>query len=132
MAKRPSLPWMRRPAIITDTPTPVPLDAVPLGGNKSESMYRLQIGISGVIGILMLVGLASIIENRAKQVEADAVPEAAATITPSPTPSKPDPLAEAGVMPNLPASPSPNVDEVLQDLPTPAPVTTATPTKAPK
>ncbi|MXP27509.1 hypothetical protein GRI58_01570 [Porphyrobacter algicida] len=120
---------MRRPAPISDTPNPDPLDAAPLGGNKSEAMYRLQIGISGVVGILMLVGLASIIENRAKQVEADSVPEAAATMTPSPTPSKPDPLAEAGVVPNLPASPTPADSAAVGDSPPPAPVATATPTR---
>ena len=123
MVKRPSLPRMRRKVLSSESSSADPIEGVPLGGSKSEAMYRLQIGMAGVVGILMLVGLASIIENRAKQVEAAAVPEAAATATTAPSPGKPDPLAEAGVVPNLPASPTPTEAAAIQPSP-PAPVRT--------
>ena len=132
MLKRPSLPRMRRPASISEYPPSDPLEGAPLGGSKSEAMYRLQLGIAGVVGILMLVGLASIIENRAKQVEAASVPEAAATVEPSPTPTKPDPLAEAGVVPNLPASPTPTDGAPASAAPSASPSPTARPTSPPQ
>ena len=60
----------------------------------------------GVIAVVLLIGLASMIEDRAKQTDSTAVAEAAATTAPSPSAAAPDPLAEAGVVPDMPASPT--------------------------
>ena len=70
-------------------------------------MNRLQVGIGGVLGVLMLVGLASVIQNQADEVERNAVPEAASTNIPEPRTKSADPLVEAGVVPDLPATPTP-------------------------
>lgn len=96
MALRPSKPQTERPR------------PVPLGGTRAESMQRLQVGASLLLGIILIVGLANVIEERAKQSDQAAVPEAAATIaaTEAAAPAN-DPLADAGVVPDLPAAPTP-------------------------
>ena len=78
----------------------------PLGGTRAEAVRRLQMGGVGVVAVLLLIGLASMIEDRAQQTDSTAVAEAAATTAPSPSTAAPDPLAEAGVVPDMPASPT--------------------------
>ncbi|ANY20008.1 hypothetical protein A6F68_01492 [Tsuneonella dongtanensis] len=85
----------------------------PLAGTRAQALQRLQVGISLLLGIVLIVGLANVIEERAKQSENAAVPEAAATVAPSPTAMANDPLADAGVVPDLPAEGA--------DAPSPAP-----------
>lgn len=81
----------------------------PLGGTRAQSLQRLQVGVSLLLGIVLIVGLANVIEERAKQSEQSAVPEAAATVASSPSQAANDPLADAGVVPDLPAaSPAPS------------------------
>ena len=82
----------------------------PLGGTRAQTMQRLQVGIALLVGILLIVGLASVIEERALESDKLAVPEAAATVAPAPTPSANDPLADAGVVPDLPAETGPAAD----------------------
>lgn len=75
----------------------------PLGGTRAEAIQRLQVGLSLLGGVILLVGLANVIEDRAKQTDAARVPEAAATVTTGPSaPAQSDPLADAGVVPDLP------------------------------
>ncbi|WP_188644805.1 hypothetical protein [Tsuneonella deserti] len=69
-------------------------------------MQRLQVGGSLLLGILLIVGLANVIEDRAKQSADATVPEAAATVAPEPEAPAIDPLADAGVVPDLPAAPA--------------------------
>ncbi|OBX19089.1 hypothetical protein A9995_08060 [Erythrobacter sp. QSSC1-22B] len=83
------------------------LPPIPLGGTPQQAMNRLQVGVGVLIGVLMLVGLASVIQNQADEAERNAVPEAAATNIPEPKPKSADPLVEAGVVPDLPATPTP-------------------------
>ncbi|MBU1755859.1 MAG: hypothetical protein KKE77_08570 [Alphaproteobacteria bacterium] len=84
------------------------LPPIPLGGTRQQAMNRLQVGVGGVLGVLMLVGLASVIQNQADEVERNAVPEAASTNIPEPRTKSADPLVEAGVVPDLPATPTPS------------------------
>ena len=86
--------------------TPESLDAAPLGGTRAEAMRRLQMGLVGGVAVLLLIGLASIVKDRAAQTESTAVAGAAPTTAPSSAPTTADPLAEAGVIPDMPASPS--------------------------
>lgn len=79
----------------------------PLGGTRAQSLQRLQVGISLLLGIVLIVGLANVIEDRANQTEENAVPEAAATVAPTRTSTANDPLADAGVVPDLPAEGAP-------------------------
>lgn len=78
--------------------------ALALGGTRAQSLQRLQVGLSLLLGIIVIVGLANVIEERAKQSEAAAVPQVAASAAPSPSASANDPLADAGVVPDLPAA----------------------------
>ena len=78
--------------------------AAPLAGSRSQSIQRLQVGLFGLAAMVLLVALANIIMSNAEQNQATVVPEA--------VPTKPgqraqlkatDPLAEAGVVPDMPA-----------------------------
>ena len=61
---------------------------------RSESAQRLQVGLAGLGTMVLLIGLAQVGYDRA------------ATIAPQqPVPVQNDPLAEAGVVPDLPAEP---------------------------
>lgn len=75
----------------------------PGNAQRARTIQRLQIGVTGVVLMLLLVGLASLVENRASQIDATSVPEAAPTTEPSSSQQQNDPLVEAGVVPDLPA-----------------------------
>ena len=78
-----------------------------LAGTRAQSIQRLQIGLSGLAAMALLVGLATIIMDRARQTDAGAVPEAASTTAADEAPSANDPLADAGVAPDVVAPPRP-------------------------
>ena len=86
---------------------------------RERTIQRLQIGITGIVMMILLVGLASIIQDRAAETDATTVPAAAPTTEPTQAATQNDPLVEAGVVPDLPAQPAaqPGV------LPTTAPPT---------
>jgi hypothetical protein len=85
---------------------PEALPQAPLGGTRAEALRRLQMGAVGVVAVLLLIGLASIIKDRATQTENTSVAGAAATSSPAAATTVADPLAEAGVVPEMPASPT--------------------------
>nr|WP_137676291.1 hypothetical protein [Parerythrobacter lutipelagi] len=91
-------------------PSAAPPSAVPpLGGTRSEAVHRLQVGLSGIASVVLIVALADTIMSRADESEASAVPEAAATVEPFEGDSpRNDPLSEAGLVPDLPTSPTPS------------------------
>ena len=74
-----------------------------LSGTRAQSIQRLQIGLSGLAAMGLLVGLATVIMDRARQTDAAAVPEAAATSAANADTSVNDPLADAGVAPDVAA-----------------------------
>jgi len=86
-----------------------PLDTLPqapeapLAGTRSQAMQRLQIGLFGLAAMILLVSLANIILTNAQQNEARVVPEAAPTVAAdeNAAPVR-DPLADAGVVPDMP------------------------------
>ena len=78
---------------------------VQLGGTRADATQRAQIGITGLVVIMVMVGLAQIVLDRAQLSEGTVVPEAAATTEPTENTGNTDPLAEAGVVPDLPADP---------------------------
>ncbi len=104
----PKIPGMPRSFDLTrDKPRVTEFSEVPLGGTRAQAMQRLQIGVGGVILMILLVGLASLIQDRTREVDASSVPAAAPTTEPSAAPVQNDPLVEAGVVPDLPAKPTP-------------------------
>lgn len=78
----------------------------PLAGTRAQAVQRLQVGLSLLLGVVLIVGLANVILERAKQSEEAAVPQAASTVAPSPESTANDPLADAGVVPDLPQEPA--------------------------
>lgn len=105
---------------IADTPPSADAPrAVP--GRGSQALYRLQVGGLGLGFILLVVGIASVVIDRAQEVEQTAVPEAKID-APKPTDTlASDPLAEIGVVPSPePATPTPTTSSTASDVP-PAP-----------
>jgi len=78
--------------------------SVPPTGWRAHAVQRVQIGLIGLAAMVLLVGLASIIISNAQQNQAQVVPEAAPTVAPQQvTAPVSDPLADVGVLPDLPA-----------------------------
>mgnify|MGYP000112017646 CR=1 FL=1 len=98
-------------------------EPAPLGGTRAERIQRLQIGLIGIGAMVLLLGLADIVTERAQQTQADAVPEAAPTTEPTQAPKPRDPLADAGVVPELSGDPTPSpsssATQATQDVPLP-------------
>ncbi|MBU7580103.1 MAG: hypothetical protein KAF27_06480 [Porphyrobacter sp.] len=109
-----------RPAIVPEGEgadqhgdAPMPVTA------RAEAMQRLQVGVFGIGAMVLLVGLASIIGGQADRNDRLAVPEAAPTTEPSAVPAQANPLADAGVVPDIAAQPSPSPSVKPLDLPPP-------------
>ena len=66
---------------------------------RERTMQRLQIGITGIVMMILLVGLASIIQDRAAETDATTVPAAAPTTEPTQAPPQNDPLVGCGPRP---------------------------------
>ena len=92
--------------IVHPTTRDEPPPAAPLAGTRSQSMQRLQIGLFGLAAMILLVSLANIIKTNAADNEARVVPEAASTVAADENAaSVSDPLADAGVVPDMPDEP---------------------------
>jgi hypothetical protein len=88
-------------------------------GPRAEAIQRLQIGLFGIGAMVLLVGLASIIGSQVDLADQAAVPDAAPTTEPTAAASQPNPLADAGVVPDIGAEPSPSPAPSPLDLPRP-------------
>ena len=108
------------PLFITDSSvladaSPKALHFVPptVRERRAQAVHRLQVGLFGLAGMLLLVGLANIIMDRAlisdnATAASSAASVAAARVSPDAvqTPAN-DPLADIGVVPDMPAAESP-------------------------
>lgn len=83
---------------------------------RAQAVHRLQVGGFGLAGMLLLVALANIIMDHARENEsvtagtdAAAAASVAAAVDPKTAPKTPasDPLADIGVVPDLPAADTP-------------------------
>ncbi len=81
----------------------------PLGGTKSEALQRLQVGLTGMCAMILVIGLAGLIGGQADIAEEAAVPDAAPTTEPTAQTPQRDPLADAGVVPDIPVEFEPEV-----------------------
>ena len=91
---------------------------------RAQAVHRLQVGLFGLAGMLLLVSLANVIMDRAKFIDQTAVVGAAPDGAASDTAAS-DPLVDMGVAPELPVKPTVAIS--------PAPPPQAAPTvKAPK
>jgi hypothetical protein len=88
----------------TDPATP-PVTNAPLAGTRSQAVQRLQVGLFGLAAMILLVGLASVIMNNARKNQAEVVLQQAPVTAASDADSTvSDPLADAGVVPDMPAA----------------------------
>ena len=96
----------------------LPPEGAPLGGTKAEATQRLQIGFFGLGSMVLLIGLATVIGNQADLTQEGAVPEAAPTTEPIDVAPQRDPLADAGIVPDIPVETEPQAEEgTVEDLP---------------
>ena len=100
------LPRLRGPAKPDDA-----TEVAPMGGTRAQATQRLQVGLSGIAAMILLVGLANVIQDRARVTEEASVPGAAPTTVPEEAPPLRDPLADAGVVPDLPVEPNVTSEE---------------------
>lgn len=73
---------------------------------RAQAVHRLQIGLFGLAAMLLLVALANIIMDRARQTEAESAPAGTAASAPAQS-GRSDPLADIGVVPSADSSDSP-------------------------
>lgn len=73
---------------------------------RGQAVQRLQTGLFGLAAVLLIVGLANIINDRARLTEGGGKPPAAASASASPVTN--DPLADIGVVPSAAPSESPD------------------------
>lgn len=76
---------------------------------RREGLQRVQIGLTGVAGIILLVGLANIVIEKARLDDLSAPPPIVPTLTTNAASPK-EPLAELGVQP------APDQSPVVPDL----------------
>jgi hypothetical protein len=92
----------------------------------NDTMRRLQIGIAGVLTVLLLVGMAGLIGDRAREnVESDAATSAEVKMPGDKVKTGGAPLEELGVQPVSPSSKDENAEtpvKVPQAAPSPATV----------
>ena len=81
---------------------------------RAQAVHRMQVGLFGLAGMLLLVGLANIIMDRAlisddATAASSAAAASAAKVSPEGAAASPanDPLADIGVVPDMPAAESP-------------------------
>lgn len=75
--------------------------ASPLGGTRRQRLQRLQVGGFLLGGMILMVGLANIVIDSVQENQA-ALPEALPPVSSEDVPKPRDPLADAGVVPELP------------------------------
>ena len=77
---------------------------------RAQRIQRIQVGVFGLAVMVLLVGLANIVIRNANENEARVVPEAAPTVEVPKivVPTVSDPLADAGVVPDIRATPGTN------------------------
>ncbi len=98
-------------------PVTEPLHYMPASGRelRAQSVHRLQLGLFGLCAMLLIVGLANIIMDRAQLTDTqDPIEQVIAVDDPA---SKPvvDPLADAGVIPA--ADPTPEAGKAASPGP---------------
>lgn len=77
----------------------------PLAGTRAERIQRLQVGGFGLAAMVLMVALADIVISRARETDASSVSEATPPAEAGEAVPR-DPLADAGVLPDLPADPA--------------------------
>jgi hypothetical protein len=95
-----------------DTPQPVrgasqgqPSAQARAAQARNEALHRLQMGLVGLVAMVVVIGVAGMLGGQADSAQQAAVPDAAPTTEPSTPITQRDPLADAGVVPDIPVDP---------------------------
>lgn len=75
---------------------------------RSQAVHRLQVGLFGLCAMLLIVGLANIIMDRARLVDAEDPIQQVVAADAKPKRQVADPLADIGVVPAADPSPTPS------------------------
>lgn len=78
-----------------------PLAPAPLGGTRQQAIQRLQVGLIGLLLMVLLVGLAGIIREQVAQTDETAVPQAAGSDMAGDVPKGTEPLSKGGIVPEI-------------------------------
>ena len=90
--------------LLRPPPSATQLPSAPLAGTRGQAIQRLQVGLFGLAAMILLVTLANMIMNNAEHNQATVVPDAAPTVGAKQGAAQAsDPLAGAGVVPEMPA-----------------------------
>ena len=117
------------PRIVQPVATPQHFSPPTARELRAQAVHRLQVGLFGLAAMLLIVGLANIVMERAREAEvADPALVEAVQVKEEKKPAA-DPLADIGVAPAAEPSPSPTPTLAPTALPTMAP--TVTPTMPP-
>lgn len=73
---------------------------------RAQSVHRAQVGLGGLAAMLLLVGLANIIMDRARLSDAGTVTTNASRMPSGKPSANGDPMADIGVAPDMPSSPT--------------------------
>ncbi|MFM2370465.1 MAG: hypothetical protein RIS85_187 [Pseudomonadota bacterium] len=90
---------------------------------RAQAVHRLQVGLFGLAGMLLIVSLANVIMDRAKYLDSTAVNTAEPTVSASETTAK-DPLVDMGVAPGLPMASQNKPTVAISPAPPPTPAPT--------
>lgn len=75
---------------------------------RAQAVHRLQVGLFGLCAMLLIVGLANIIMDRARLVDAEDPIQQVVAADAKPKRQVADPLADIGVVPAADPSPTPS------------------------
>ena len=89
--------------LLRPRPSASALPSAPLAGTRGQAIQRLQVGLFGLAAMVLLVVLANIIMTNAEHNQATVVPDPAPTVGGQQANQPSDPLADAGVVPDMPA-----------------------------
>ncbi|HKR92582.1 hypothetical protein [Novosphingobium sp.] len=77
---------------------------------RAQAVQRLQVGLFGLCTMLLIVGLANIIMDRAKLTDTKDPIHDVVAVDAKPTKAATDPLADIGVVPAADPSPTPGAE----------------------
>ena len=91
-------------------PITEPQHLAPLSGRdmRSQAVHRLQVGLVGLCAMLLIVGLANIIMDRARLSETPEPVKEVVAVDAQPKKAVSDPLADIGVVPSADPTPGGN------------------------
>lgn len=86
---------------------------------RAQAVHRLQVGLFGLAGMLLLVSLANVIMDRAKYIDQTAV-AGTAPMDGASAAAASDPLVDMGVAPELPVKPTVAISPAPPPQPAPS------------